>query len=267
MSADPKHQPAQGAAAAAQAEADAHAAGGAHGGGGHGKHKSHEADHGPGTPPWLISFGDMMTLFLCFFIMLVTMAKTQDAGLIASGLGPFVAQLGSTGLGGAMEGDNALEYTNEYRRRFGLQPITAEERDTGVQASASPSELEKLVRESLRPYSALGQPMVATFEQGSAELGPAGKRYLDLLADTLRPGREQVLVLEGHAGDAGEPFGYDNTRLAAMRALAVQDYLVKEHGFVAVRVEARTPAHEERSAEMPRNVDARLVQPMEKPQS
>jgi hypothetical protein len=49
-------------------------------------HKSHDHDHGkPGTPPWLISFGDMMTLFLCFFIMLVTMAKTQDAGLMANG--------------------------------------------------------------------------------------------------------------------------------------------------------------------------------------
>ena len=68
-----------GAAHAADAHgADAHAA--------HGKkHRDH--DHPPGTPPWLISFGDMMTLFLCFFIMLVTMAKTQDAGLMAKGFG------------------------------------------------------------------------------------------------------------------------------------------------------------------------------------
>ena len=277
MSADHGHEPDHGATATLPAAENAHAAGkapaagaahtGGHEGGGHahaGKHKSHEHDKGPGTPPWLISFGDMMTLFLCFFIMLVTMAKTQDAGLIASGLGPFAAQLGSSGLGGAMEGDLALQKTNEYRVRFGLQPLTTFERDTGVKPATSAGDLESLVRGSLRPYSALSQPMVATFESGSAELGPAGKRYLDLLAETLRPGREQVLVLEGHAGDAGQSFGYDNARLAIARALAVQDYLVKEHSFVAVRVEARTPAHEDRSSDMPRNVDARLVQPMDK---
>ena len=72
---------------------DAHADAGA----GHERHKPHEHEAPPGVPPWLISFGDMMTLFLCFFIVLVTMAPKQDAGLIAAGLGPFIAAMENKG--------------------------------------------------------------------------------------------------------------------------------------------------------------------------
>ena len=63
---------------------------------------SDHEDAGLGTPPWLISFGDMMTLFLCFFIVLVTMAPVRDAGLIADGLGSFVSNSLETGRDGAL---------------------------------------------------------------------------------------------------------------------------------------------------------------------
>src|SRR5436190_19925577 len=115
---------------------EAHAAehggqGGSHGGGshgGHGGHKKHAHEHAHhGPPPWLISFGDMMTLFLCFFIILVTMAKTQDAGLIARGLGTFVVALESKGMDAPLSGAKCLAEVNAFRARFGLAPETQEE--------------------------------------------------------------------------------------------------------------------------------------------
>lgn len=252
--------------------ADAHAGNAAHGQHGahppHKKHKEHAHDAPPGTPPWLISFGDMMTLFLCFFIMLVTMAKTQDAGLMASGLGTLIASMEGSGSDGALTGSARLQAVNEYRQRFGLDPLTDAEMILGAPEVSSASDVEKLIKGSLRSYTEMRQPLLASFDPDSAALTDSARRYLDMLVDTLRPGVEQVLVLEGHADDAGASFANDNAWLAAARAQAVKQYLIEEHGVVATRVEARAWAIDLPSVgSVPRSVDGRLVQPAPKPQT
>jgi chemotaxis protein MotB len=236
-----------------------------HGGhGGHSAHKKHEHEHGPSTPPWLISFGDMMTLFLCFFIMLVTMAKTQDAGLMANGLGPFIASLRLRGMDGALDESRVLDSINNYRRRFGLVPLKPEELASNTGPFHDTTEVQDLVRSALRNSYALDQPLVATFDKDSADLSDDSKHYLDLLSSSLRPGQGQVLVLEGHAKDADDRFDGDNTLLALKRATAVSNYFVKELAFVSVRVEPRAfPREERRSGASARGVDAHLIQPIE----
>ncbi len=234
----------------------------------HAKHKEHEHDHGPGTPPWLISFGDMMTLFLCFFIMLVTMGKEQDAGLVASGLGPLVAALESSGMDGALDGAEVLYAVNTYRRRFGLAAITDPDHINGAPEVKSASEVEGIVKKALRPYSELKQPFVADFREDSADLSDSSRRYLDLLVDTLRPGFGQLLILEGHADDAGSKFANNDAWLASARAQAVKNYLVEQHGLIPQRVEARAWAIEVRGPGISRRgVDARFIQPEKQEQS
>ncbi|MBL8858709.1 MAG: OmpA family protein [Planctomycetes bacterium] len=246
--------------------ADGHSGG--HGGAHGGRHKSHDHDLPPGTPPWLISFGDMMTLFLCFFIMLVTMAKTQDAGLMAKGLGPFMASLELGGSDGPMDGGRMLDGINKYRLRFGLEPLTEEELASGYESPKDPAGIEDMVRQSLRSAWTLEQPLIATFAEDSAELSDDSKHYLDLMASSLRPGQGQVLVLEGHADDAGARFDYDDTLLALRRAVAVAKYFVEELGFITVRVEPRAwPREPERNGTNMRRVDARVVQPIEPEQN
>jgi chemotaxis protein MotB len=245
----------------------AHAAG--HGGHEqHKKHKPHVHDAPPGVPPWLISFGDMMTLFLCFFIILVTLAPKQDAGLIASGLGPFIAAMENKGQDLPLTGAEALQKVNTYRKRFGLFPITDQELLMGATEVRSAKDIEKLVKGSLRSYSEMRQPFLAEFKPDSATLSEDARSYLEALADTLRPGHGQILALEGHANDAGNNFHHNNSRLAAARAQAVKAYLCEELGYVTTRVEARAPAVEMETmdSEKARRVDARLMQPTEKPE-
>jgi len=237
----------------------------------HKKHKVHEHDAPPGVPPWLISFGDMMTLFLCFFIVLVTMAPKQDAGLIAAGLGPFIAAMENKGQDLPMTGAESLNKVNEVRKRFGLMPITEEEMKLGAPEVKSAKDIEALIKRQLRAYNEMRQNFVALFLPDSATLSDEAKAYLEELADTLRPGHGQMLALEGHANDAGNNFHGNNALLAAMRAQAVKAYLCEELGFVTTRVEARAPAvetetQEPEKPEKMRRVDARLMQPVEKPE-
>ena len=39
-----------------------------------------EEDAPPGVPEWVVTYGDMMSLLLTFFIMLVSMSELKDEG-------------------------------------------------------------------------------------------------------------------------------------------------------------------------------------------
>jgi chemotaxis protein MotB len=236
--------------------------GGAHGGGGHKRHKPHEEHGHHGPPPWLISFGDMMTLFLCFFIILVTMAPTQDPGLTAAGLGPFVVALETSGMDGVLTGEKKLQRVNMYRERFGLDELSEEEFQDGRLEARDSLEIEQLWKSTLRPYAEMRQPVIARFAVDSAELNAGTRKYLDAMAETLRPGYGQLLLLEGHALDAGPRFQNSNAWLAVARSQQIKRYLVSKHGFVPQRVEARAWASEAPTdVNDHRSVDARLVEP------
>ena len=218
-----------------------------------------------GIPGWLVSFGDMMTLILTFFILLVSMAKERNYGLMASGLGSFMLALKSHGLPGVVTESERIEVFEHYRRRFNLPPEPDPARRE-AHLDASDLELVKAAAaESLQPHDELTQPMVASFEADSAVLTDASRAYLDRLADTLRPGSGQVLILEGHARDAGPNHAGDDQWLAFRRAQTVSQWLIEEHGFPARRVEARAWLREvDPSDAATRTVDARLITPTKK---
>ena len=215
-----------------------------------------------GAPAYLVSFGDMMTLILCFFILLVAMAEERDFGLMARGIGSFVVQVKSMGLTGVLDGHERQEIFDQVRRRFNLPPEDDPERRAVHEESA----LAELVRaedlERLQPHDEVRQPRLASFNRDSDVLSEASRNYIDALVDTLRPRGEQTLSLEGHATDAGFQFQEDNSRLAHARARAVFTYLVNEHGFDPDRIRAKAWLAEVEVGELAvSSVDARLIIP------
>jgi len=215
-----------------------------------------------GVPAWMVSFGDMMTLILTLFILLVSLSKEQQEGLMARGIGSFIVATRSFGLDGLLgEAEKATIFA-KVRQRFNLpREDDPERRDQDTRAT-NLELIRAKVAEGLRPHGELTQPAVAVFASDSAELSAAAQRYLDLLAPTLRPNPGQLLLLEGHAQDAGPAYDHDDHRLAYDRARAVRKYLVEQHHFRALRVEARAWL-EELSEEQDgfRTVDARLITP------
>jgi len=215
-----------------------------------------------GAPAWMVSFGDMMTLILTFFILLVSMSQEQQQGLVAKGIGSFVLTLRSFGLPGMMSEEERSRVFDNVRMRFNLPPESDPELREKHEWAETVETLRAKDLESLKPHDELNQPMLAVFAQGSTALTEDAKRYIDLLAPTLRPGAGQVLQLEGHALDSGDFVGGDDRWLALQRALVVRTYLIDEHRFKPARVQARTWVTEiDGAGPRTRSVDARLILP------
>jgi chemotaxis protein MotB len=215
-----------------------------------------------GAPAYMVSFGDMMTLILCFFILLVALAEERQYGMMAKGIGSFVVALRSHGLEGILSASEKQEIHAQVRRRFNLPP----EEDPERRAPHEEAALQELLRaehiEALQARDEVRQLGVASFEQGEGTLTPGARRFLDELADSLRPGRGQTLVLEGHANDAGQAYFGDNAWLAQVRARSVRNYLIERHDFDPRRVEARAWFGElPETGIAAQGVDARLVTP------
>lgn len=212
-----------------------------------------------GAPAWMVSFGDMMTLILTFFILLVSMSRTQQLGLVASGVGSFLLAVRSFGLPGALDGQERAIYFEHVRQRFNLP---AEDKDpVDAEGAATLELLRAKSAEALEPNHQISQPSLALFEPGSTVLTSSSKSYIDLLAVTLRPAGGQILLLEGHATQRETPDG-DRIRLAYERARAVKAYLIERHRFADHRVAVRAWLEEiDPPGPELRSVDARLVIP------
>ena len=215
-----------------------------------------------GAPAYMVSFGDMMTLILCFFILLVAMSSEQNYGLMAKGLGSFVVAIESFGLNGILSGNEKQAIFDEVRRRFNLPPEEDPERLEEPEQSALQELLRAETVEALEPRHALRQPRLARFQGTSTVLDEAARSYLAMQADSLRPGPGFVLLLEGHGPPRGTGVSADPTWLAFRRAAVVREYLIEHLNFHPERVEARAWMVEiDDDPRMTDVVDARLIFP------
>ena len=54
----------------------------------------HEDPPPPGVPEWLLTYGDMMSLLLAFFVMIVSMSDLQSEGRVVQAVEAMQRQFG-----------------------------------------------------------------------------------------------------------------------------------------------------------------------------
>jgi len=186
-----------------------------------------------GTLAWMITFADLFTLMLTFFVLLLSMcsleagkikqlqsAASEAMGVLNEGRGSEVEEriiLSTT----QQINEEAIKAENLYKQFFGLKM-----RDLDLNMSGN-LEFEELER----GYSIILRDDLI-FNSGKAELKPEAYPVMRILGDAIRDFGGAVIV-EGHTDDlpiSTEQFP-SNWELSGARAVSVVRYL-EEHAGV-----------------------------------
>ena len=180
---------------------------------------------GGGAPEWMVTFGDMMSLLLCFFVILVSMSELKQDQKFQKVAESIKRAFGYQGGAGYIPGQTPPANTNEQElmnlimRKFQLQ--LGKSSDQGIEGE-NPS--VKTVREGLE-FTIGG---LISFEIGKAKLLEGGKEQLRVFSETIR-GMNTKIRVRGHTAliPAQRYYPFESLDdLSYARAQAVKKYLV-----------------------------------------
>ena len=189
-----------------------------------------------GIPEWVVTFGDMMSLLLTFFIMLVSLSEIKEEETYQALVASMQQQFGYA------KTIDALTPGEEKARTTAFTPMAtvgrAKKKDTasgGVEQKAPVGE-DPMVR-IIRPGSITAVGGVVPFPLAEEQLTDEAITVIDRLAETLR-GRPQKIEVRGHvtsrvalrSGDAAA------LRMSIERAIAVKERLVSVGQIEADRI-------------------------------
>lgn len=165
--------------------------------------KKQEAE--AGAPAWLLTWGDMCTLLLCFFVFLIISAKI-DASKLVEASGYMADKVGLL-----PDSTNKMDTKDSSRKKKG---------EPG-------SDNKNMIIEKGAALSIGGRQL---FETGGAVLNAGNPEVYESLLDTARKirGLRNIVELRGHVGPDEEIGGSfrDAMDLSLERARAVRDFLV-----------------------------------------
>lgn len=190
---------------------------------------------GPKVPGYIVTFSDMVTLLLTFFVMLLTLADVQDPELFDKGRDAFLESLRNMGLG-VLYGRSEMTRLSDLKTRYSVE--SPEEFNDRRTLDATAEELRRIL-DKLRELTVVApSPIVAKktnfaitnvhFAPGRMNLNEPAKKFLtgfcaDLQQDISRS--EVKLYVLGLASDGRTEM--EQWLLSAKRAKVVADFLRK----------------------------------------
>jgi len=155
-----------------------------------------QEDPAPGVPEWVVTYGDMMSMLLTFFIMLVSMSELREEGKNRAALDAireaFGADIGSSGVPGtSMQTNSVLNKRNSKgsRSQNGLK--------RGSRNSDGRSGANATVN-SINDGSKITLGGPALFGQFEPTLSAGLKANLTIIARVLKTAPNKIIV-RGHA--------------------------------------------------------------------
>ncbi|NLJ79149.1 MAG: OmpA family protein [Tissierellia bacterium] len=197
------------------------------------RRRRRDVDHDSGA--WLITYSDLVTLLLCFFILLFSFSEI-DAQKFRSIMSSFQGAVGVLESGKTLEQDDDLELESESLEED-LERLK-ELLEEYVDSIGLSDEILLTVEERGLVIRLMDKVL---FDSGKADLRPDSMEILDAISDILDMDefRERLIKIEGHTDT--DPIIYaeefpTNWELSSIRSSNVLRYLVEEQGIQGHRI-------------------------------
>jgi len=219
-----------------------------------------------GAPDWVVTFGDLMSLLLCFFVLLLSFSETdrakykQVAGSLAKAFGvQYETKTMQPPQGISMvakDFDQELlptqrrdEFISMAQRKLDAEKIAAQRRkevgeqlkheiEESLQNMEGGDEIRDLINVNVGENEVTIQLMgETTFDSGKAEIRPEMLPLLENVAAVLKKQEGDIIVM-GHTDNVpilGGPYK-TNLALSMARAASVADFMLKEGRIEPKRV-------------------------------
>ncbi|VAX38571.1 Flagellar motor rotation protein MotB [hydrothermal vent metagenome] len=194
-------------------------------------------DPAPGVPEWVVTYGDMMSLLLTFFIMLVSMSELKQEGEVRAALDAmreaFGADMGESGvMGPSSQTTSTLSKLRSESDRSDGGVKKASRTSAGISGAYGPA-----IRINHGTTVTLGG--ASLFHGFEAALNDSLKKNIRIFADVIKSYPNKI-VIRGHASPEPVPpntpfsIGWikrkgevpDQMDLSFARAQSVANYLV-----------------------------------------
>ena len=198
--------------------------------------KKKEPEASVGAPLFMATYGDMVTLILCFFVLLFAMS-TIDAQKFEKMIVSFRGSLGVT-RGGRAQEEDSNPFGGESSRAAGSAPryeLDTKSVARTIEAYLKKEELEKSIQVRINQRGiTVSMSDQFMFDSGSAELKPAAKRTLSMIASMVKDIAPAVAV-EGHTDNVPLLGGIyrNNWGLSAARSASVVTWFEEDSQYPA----------------------------------
>jgi chemotaxis protein MotB len=203
-----------------------------------------EDDPPAGVPEWVVTYGDMMSLLLTFFIMLVSLSEIQSNERYRAVIEALQKYIGYRTSPKSPPGKNfPLNAIMEGLRTLGSH-YNQREGHGGVAVEAPEGDDLRVFHGAQGTSIRVGGPV--PFAPGRTDLSAAALRRLDRIAESLA-GKPNKIEVVGHVSPGPLPAHTpvaDKWLLSYVRARVVRDYL-RTHGVQKIRMRIRAAADNE----------------------
>lgn len=223
--------------------------------------KKREDPPAPGSAAWLATFGDLMNLLLCFFVLLFAFSNVDAVKyeqIVASFSNSFsVFQSGGKGVGeGQMISSGATQLNNldEYFSNMGKSGESDEKTDSleeyaeqmlekqkdaitelyeEITDLAEKNEVADMTNIGIDPnynYVKISISGAILFDSGKADIKDKAKPILSKIGDILKVYDKYLIKIEGHTDNVpitGSTVYKNNMWLSTARASTVWEYFTK----------------------------------------
>ena len=208
-----------------------------------GKGSRQQPESHEGSERWLITYADMITLLMVFFIVMYSMANTdlkKFAQVAESMQIAFNVSGVGAGKGGILDGKDEMETGPSIMDKLPARQHDFVSVSADLSAFASEAGLEGEISVNMTMEGIIISLSDAlAFAPGSAELRPEAMETLHKVAAVLQTTENSVRI-EGHTDNVStnSPMYPTNWELSATRAVSIVRYMIEHEGIHPSRLSA-----------------------------